>query len=387
MGWHVSDTWMAALSAPHTLRWLVSAVRGDQVLADNMEVSNVSLTASIDDDGTQITREFKCDVADAARELLTTDPMSPLAPWGQRLQVRAELSVGAAYAELIPVGEFRIEAPEGDAATATLQSNGTWLYGGQKISVTCRDMLQQLADETWTTPLQVGDDPANPGQPGTATSELGRVLAGTGLHLSPKVTSSVSIGWGLDYGATRLDSLLALAGEISAATAAWTDRTGAVALIDTAVGTGTEWTASPGEDVWVTWNLGADRQNIKNGVLVQTADDSSIYGIRGADWIKDGPLAWGGPFGRVPEVITNASVYSSAAAADYATQRLATIGKARTAQVVINEPTNPAKDVGDTQHIVTDDRTLTGQIIGIDIGSDATMRTTVRIPWEQVWIS
>lgn len=379
MGWHVSDTWMDALSAPHTLRWLVSSVRGDQVLADNMEVSDVTCSASLSDDATQITRELKCTVADATRELLSTDPMSPLAPWGQRLQVRAEMSVGDAFSELIPVGEFRIESVEGDAATAVLQRNGEWLYGGQEVQVTARDMLQQLADEAWTTPLQRIDG-------NTDVQELARILAGTGIPISPSMAFVHPPGWGLDFGSTRLDAALALAAR--ADRTLWIDRSGALDWIDPTGGTGTDWSASPGEDVWVSWTPGADRGHIKNGVLVQgNAGGETRYGSRGADWIRSGPLAWGGPFGRVPEVITSSTAGSSAKAAAEAKKALTSIGSARTAQVVVTEPANPAKDILDTQHIVTDDRTLTGLITGIDISGDATMKTTVSIPWEQVWIS
>lgn len=378
MGWHVSDTWMAALSAPHTLRWLVSSVRGDQVLADNMEVSGVTCSASLSDDATQITRELKCTAADATRELLSTDPMSPLAPWGQRLQVRAEISVGDAFSELIPVGEFRIESVEGDAATAVLQRNGEWLSGGQEVKVTGRDMLQQLADETWTTPLQRIDG-------NTDVRELARILAGTGIPISPSMATARFPGWGLDFGSTRLDAALTLADD--ADRTLWIDRSGALDWIDTTGGTGTEWSASPGEDVWVSWTPGADRGHIKNGVLVQGKNGGGKYGSRGADWIRSGPLAWGGPFGRVPEVISSSTAWSSAQAAAEAKKALAAIGSARTAQVVVTEPANPAKDILDTQHIVTDDRPLTGLITGIDISGDATMKTTVSIPWEQVWIS
>lgn len=378
MGWHVSDTWMDALSAPHTLRWLVSSIRGDQVLADNMEVSDVTCSASLSDDATQITRELKCNVTDATRELLSTNPMSPLAPWGQRVQVRAEISVGAAYSELIPVGEFRIESVEGDAATAVLQRNGSWLYGGQQVQVTARDMLQQLADEAWTTPLQRISG-------NTDVQELARILAGTGIPISPSMAFVRRPGWGVNFGSTRLDAALTLAD--AADRALWIDRSGALDWIDPKVGTGTGWSASPGEDVWVSWTPGADRGHIKNGVLVQGSTDAAQYGVRGADWIRSGPLAWGGPFGRVPEVISSSTALSSAQAAAEAKKTLAAIGAARTAQVVVTEPANPAKDVLDTQHIVTDDRTLTGLITGIDISGDATMKTTVSIPWEQVWIS
>lgn len=374
MGWPVSSTWMDALGAPHTLRWLISSVRGGTVLADNMAVQDVSCTATWD--GQQVVREFKATVVDASQELLYTDPLSPLAPWGQRLQVRAQLSVGAAYAELVPIGEFRIEESDGDIGAAILQSNGSWLFAGQQVTVTSRDMLQQLADEAWTTPLQRISG-------NTVTQELGRVLSGTGVRLSPSVNSTHQPGWGLEYGSTRLDSVLALAKAIDSVV--WTDRTGALALISPDTGTGVTWQYTPGSDVWVTWNPSATRQDVKNGVLVQSTDNDSTYAIRGAAWETSGPLRWGGPFGRVPEIVVDDRAYSSAGATTRAQTELAKLGKSRVAQVIVKAPSNPAVDVLDTAVIHASDRDMTGLIQAVDWGEE-TMKITVQVPWSQVWI-
>lgn len=381
MGWPVTDLWMQALSSPHALRWIVSAVRGGRVLAEDLDVQDVSCTETWD--GSQVTREFKATVIDSTQELMSTDPLSPLAPWGQRVQIRSELSIGASYAEVIPMGEYRIESTDGDQATATLQSSGVWLFGGQKLSVTCRDMLQQCADETWTVPVQRQTDAA--GNAPTVRAEMGRVLSGTGLPLSSHITTTATVPWGTDYGDTRLDALVALAGAAGDSMVLTMDRAGMVDLIDSTVGTGSTWTFAPADDVWVSWNPTADRGAVKNGVLVRGSGDDQ-YGVRGSAWLTSGPLVWGGPFGRVPETITDSTKYSNAAATAAAQERLATIGKARVAQVVVTAPTNPACAVLDAATIVTESRTMTGLIQSVDLGAQQ-MKVIVQIPWEQVWVS
>ena len=378
MGWPVTSTWSDALTSPHQIRWIVSSTLGDEVLADNLDTSDVSVSETWD--GSQITREFKGTVADATRAIMSADPSSPLAPWGQHVQVRAELSVGSAWAETIPVGEFRIESDDGDQAAATLQRNGAWLFAGQRLTVTCRDMLQQLADETWTVPVQ-RQVAAGGGDP-TVVSEMARVLSGTGLHLSPHVTTTATVPWSADYGETRLDSLLALTAAAGSQMVLAMDRAGMVDLIDSTAQTAT-WTFSPSSDVWVSWNPTADRTAVKNGVLVRGSSGDQ-YGVRGVAYLDSGPLRWGGPFGRVPEIVTDSTVYSNTAATAAAQTRLESIGKSRAAQVIVTAPSNPAASVLDTAVIVTEDRTMSGQIQAIDWAAD-TMKLSVQIPWEQVW--
>lgn len=372
MGWPVSDTWMDALSSPHTLRWLVSSVRDGELLADNLEVSGVSCTATWD--GSQVAREFRFTATDASRELLTVDPGSPLAPWGQRVRVRAELSAGSAWSETIPFGEFRIEEPDGDIGNAVLQRDGKWLFAGQSVQVTTRDMLQQLADTLWTTPVQriPGND---------ITAEIGRILAGTGVPRSPAATSSAQPDSKLDYGATRLDAMLALATSIKAV--CWCDQTGALALIP-ATGSTTSWEWTPSADTWVTWSPKASRQDVKNGTLVQSTTASGGV-VRGVAWETRGPLRWGGPFGQVAQVIDNASVWSTDSANRLAQAEQDKMTRTRTAQISVKAPSNPAAAVLDQAIIHTENRDLTGIIQAIDWGED-TMECTVNVPWSQLWV-
>lgn len=371
MGWPVPSTWADALSSPHSLRWLLSSTLGSTVLADNLSGDGVQVTESVDDG--QVTREIKATITDPENRLLTNDPGCALAPWGQQLAVRAELSVGAAWAQTIPVGRFRVEESEPDGGLQVLQSNGTWLPAGQQVAVTGRDMLQQLADETWTTAVA-------PVSGATVRAEMARVIAGTGLALSPTVTSTVKVTSAADYGSSKLDALITLAKV--AGSVVCCDRTGAVALIDSTTGTGQTWTFEPGSQVGVARVASMSRQDIHNGILVQGVDGDSRYGVRGSAWITSGPLRWGGPFGKIPKTISDQTIYSNSSATTRAQTELAKLTSTQTVAVKITSPANPAISVLDTATIPS--AGLSGLIQTVDIDSDS-MTLTVSIPWSQVW--
>jgi hypothetical protein len=372
MGWRVSDLWHQAITGPHTVRFHASSLRGHDVLADDLDVSDVTVTDEWD--GKQKIREFRATVTDPTRRLLSMDAASPLAPWGQRLRVSAELSVGDAWSEVCPVGDFRIEQVTGDQAVAVLQSNGSWAFGGQQVQVTCRDMLQQMADEKWTTTVRPSEGP-------TVDGEMGRILANTGLSYAGLFRGNISAK--LDYGDSRLDALLSIADACPGVL--WSDRNGRVAIIRT-TGMDEKWTFDPGADAWVTWTPTADRQGVANGVVVEGSSSDDRYPVRGAAWITDGPLAWGGPFGMIPTVVQDNTVYSSAGATRKAQDRLAKDTAAQVAQLTVTVPANPAIDAMDHAIIVTEDRTLYGLITKAEHTEESTV-LTVQIPWDQVWIS
>lgn len=371
MGWTVPAVWSDVLSSPHSLRWLLSSVLGSAVLADNLSGDGVQVTESVDDG--QITRELKATITDPENRLLSDDPGCALAPWGQQLVVRAELSVGAAWVQTIPVGRFRIEEPEPDGGLSILQSNGSWLPAGQQVAVTGRDMLQQLADETWTTAVA-------PQSGATVRAEMARVLSGTGLALSPSVTSAVTVTSKADYGSSKLDALVTLAK--LAGSVVCCDRAGAVSLVNATNGTGQTWTFDPGAQVGISRTVTMSRQSICNGVLVQGVDGDSRYGVRGSAWITSGPLRWGGPFGKIPKTISDQTIYSNTSATTRAQTELAKLTSTQTVTVKITAPANPAISVLDTASIPT--AGMSGLIQTVDIDGDA-MTLTVSIPWSQVW--
>lgn len=373
MGWPVDDTWRDSLTSPHSSDWTMAAIRSGAVLADGMEASSVTLVESVDD--RQITRELRATITDPDGTLLGDDTGAPLAPFGQQIRARHGLGVGAAWSQSIPAGDFRIEESERTGGTSTLLRNGTWLPGGQSVAVICRDMLQQLAGETWETV-------AAPKSGATVAAELARVIAGTGVRLASSVTSTVKVTAEADYGACRLDAVLTLAGLAGAVV--WCDRAGALALIDATAGTGTSWSFTPGEDVGVDRSPKMSRDGLHNGVIVKGSDGDDRYGVRGSAAITSGPLRWGGPFGRVPTTITDQTIHSNAAATARAQRERDALASSQTVTVTITAPDNPAVDCLDRAVIPTDAGTMSGLIRSIDRDGDG-MKLSVAVPWQEVW--
>ena len=374
MGWPVSDVWMAALASPHSLDWLVTTTRGGRVLAADLQVDQLSMTASWD--GYQITREVRADITDPDGTLLTADPESPLAPWGQQLVVRARLSTGAAWSHTIPVGTFRVEdaGPDG-AATMILLRDGTWVTGGQTLHPTGRDMLQQLADERWTNWVQphVQD----------VRRAWQRVVLGVDLHLG-RWTAPTPVPADMEWGSTKLDAAIELA-KLDGRTM-WCDRAGLLQLVSSTAGTGDTWTYRVGGDVAVSVTVQASRTGAVNGAAVHAeSTEEGRPEIWGAAYAQSGPLAWGGPFGRIPDVQTSKLVKTAADATTAAQRALTSLVGARMATVTVTAPANPAVDVLDTATITLPrGRSMSGLITRTDMDA-AHMTLTVQIPWEQVW--
>lgn len=376
MGWPVSDVWMAALASPHSLDWLVTATRGGRVLAADIQVDQLSLTASWD--GRQITREVRADITDPDGTLLTADPESPLAPWGQQMVVRARLSTGAAWSHIIPVGTFRVEdaGPDG-ASTMILLRDGTWVTGGQTLHPTGRDMLQQLADERWTSWVQPRAD--------TVRTAMDRVVTGVDIQLG-RWSSTTPVPPDMEWGSAKIDAAIELV-KLDGRTM-WCDRAGLLQLVSSAEGTGDTWTYRVGDDVAVSATVQASRTGVVNGAAVHAESDATDDGrpeIWGAAYARSGPLAWGGPFGRIPDVQTSKLVKDTAGATEAARDTLDSLTGARMATVTVTAPANPAVDVLDTATITLPrGRSMSGLITRTDMDA-AHMTLTVQIPWEQVW--
>lgn len=374
MGYPVSPLWNDALSSPHQLLWLATAVRGGKVLASDIQVDSLTLSASWD--GQQITREVKATISDPDSSLFTPDPLSPLAPWGQQLIVRAMLAVGDAWRQIIPIGVFRIEdsGPDG-SATMVLQSNGQWWTGGQTLQPTARDMLQQLADEKWTNWVQPHSQ--------TVRDAWARIVKGVDIRLG-RWSATTPVPSDMEWGSTKLDAALQLVA-IDGRTI-WCDRSGLLQLISSTAGTGTTWTYRVGTDVAVSWTPEASRTGLVNGAAVKAETDTgNRFEIWGAAYDRSGPLAWGGPFGRIPDISTSKMVHSTQFANTAAAKKLDALRGSRMANITIEAPANPAIDVLDTASVtLPGGDAMSGLITKVDI-DNGSMKLTVQVPWQKAW--
>nr|DAS05850.1 MAG TPA: protein of unknown function (DUF5047) [Caudoviricetes sp.] len=379
MGWPVDDTWEAIAASPHGITWLVTATRGTQTLSANMEVADATWTATWD--GNQVTSEWKGSICDPLMDLFTQDPLCALAPWGQQLHVRAAMEAGRTWHAACPIGVFRIEETSvSDGGVWILQGTSGWRQpgftdrfapSGQQLDTTGRDMLQQLADEKWVT----GKHPRNV----DVRQAMEHIVDGTGIRLGVWADDT-RIPADMDWGKDRLEAALTVAK--AAGKTLWCDRVGALQLVDDKTGRA-RWEFSPSDDVGVSWLPSATRDGVSNGAAVQAETNGSRTEIWGAAYDVSSPLAWGGPFGRVPDISTSPTAHAAVTANREAEDRLRTSMKARTATVHITAPVNPAIDVMDTA-VVTGGRVdMTGTITKISVSDH--MELDVSMPWEQVW--
>lgn len=379
MGWPVDDTWKAITASPHGITWLVTATRGNRTLSANMEVADATWTATWD--GSQVTSEWKGSICDPLQTLFTQDPLCALAPWGQRLHVRAAMEAGRTWQAACPIGVFRIEETSvSDGGVWILQGTSGWRQpgftdrfapSGQQLDTTGRDMLQQLADEKWVT----GKHPRNV----DVRQAMEHIVDGTGIRLGVWADDT-RIPADMDWGKDRLEAALTVAK--AAGKTLWCDRVGALQLVDDKAGHA-RWEFSPSDDVGVSWMPSASRDGVANGAAVQAETTGSRIEIWGAAYDESSPLSWGGPFGRIPDITTSSTAHATVTANREASDRLRAAMKARTVTVHVTAPVNPAIDVMDTAVIAGGQGDLTGTITKISL-SDR-MELDVSMPWEQVW--
>jgi len=191
------------------------------------------------------------------------------------------------------------------------------------------------------------------------------------------------------YDDSRIGALESLAGLVDAAP--WAGRDGSYTLLPTAAGT-PDWSvtvadpASPDDTgTLVSATTQVSRDALYNAVFVdgETADQSPV---RGTALQTSGPLAWGGPFGRVPYRQQNPLYQSNSSAQKGAVSTLARLVARRSVPLRVSCVTNPAVDPLDTVEIVTATRTMTGIVTSVSMPILAPrMSVIVAVPFGQVW--
>ena len=143
------------------------------------------------------------------------------------------------------------------------------------------------------------------------------------------------------------------------------------------------WEVSPSDDVGVSWLPSATRDGVSNAAAVQAETNGSRTEIWGAAYDVSSPLAWGGPFGRIPDISTSPTAHATVETDPHASASRRTRRNVRPAHGHITDPVNPAIDVMDTA-VVTGGRVdMTGTITKISVSDH--MELDVSMPWEQVW--
>lgn len=321
-------------------------------------------------------------VVDATGALLSSDLASPLAPFGQRVTVSAQVMVGSQVIEQIPMGTYRIDEPDEGEEQWWRYSNGVWVPSASVVTVKAVDLLDEVADNILMSDFVPS---------GTIYSDSLRLLDGL-LPMGPWAASGASPGG--TWADSRIAALAALADAVGRVPAM--SRVGAYLPRSLAVKGTPDWTPKLGDPgaVLAAFTRALSASGVYNAVLV-TGETDDQKPTRGVDYVKEGPLRWGGPFGRRVLKETNPLAKTDALATSFAVGRLANLLAKLTVPITVRCSANPALEVLDTLGITlptsggkdADARVLAGLVTRIELPLDgsADMTVTAAVPWRQVW--
>lgn len=224
----------------------------------------------------------------------TVEDTGGLSPWG----FDEPLSVGGSRirtvfecaGDVIPMGEWVISSNEPNE-TWRLGARGSvkWVQGGASIPVQASDLTQLLADDKFMSP-----EAPQPG--GTVFTELERLCAGV-LPVAFVGVDDKSVPKNMVYNEERINTVADLARMIGDYRV---NGDGLLEVFDPSRPSEPMWTIAPGEGgALVTVGRSQEREGLYNAVVAtgQTEDGNELraYAI-----LEDGPLRFGGPFGRKP---------------------------------------------------------------------------------------
>ena len=384
----VSSTWASLLGGSVSVKVSASVVLGSEVVLEDLPITGGTLRKSTD--GRQIQQSLDLQVVDEDGSLMA-GPTAPLMPFGQQVILRAGLADKAedeAYAEMLPMGVFGIDAPETQNEVPwRMYPNGAWLVSGGTVSLNASDPLAQVNREDFTTAER-------PAVSATVRSETVRLLQDR-LAVAPTwaagVADTTAVSRSVTYDTSRLTTLLNLAD--MAGGVPWVNRSGAYEVLkQVRQGVGV-WRCAVADindntgvsGAMVTWKPSVNRDALNNAVII-TSEDTNGNQLRGVAYETSGPLAWGGPFGQVPLVEENRLAKSNTQCQTFAVQRLAQLVAGRSVTVNVKCLPNFALDPLDTIELGIPNRTIYGLITSITYPLDQSlMEMDVSIPFTD-WV-
>jgi hypothetical protein len=270
--------------------------------------------------------------------IIPEDLTSWLTPYATYLNISMRVAVGD-FSEKVLRGSFKIVGVS-DPSDQTISLAGRLITLNSKVRL-------RLADAFAVT--QREDFPA-PGGPASLTSvwdELGRV---SGLALLRNVTDA-AISREVVYQQSRLTALFDLARILEGAP--YVNPAGQLTLQPDVWGAETE-PLLVGESGTITRVNPDDLtdEGIYNQVVVRSfAEDQTV--VLATAEVEDGPLRYGGPFGRIPYFASSEFVTTEVDAQAYADSLLPKVSSVRAAPYLIQCLPDPRREVGDVVPFTT----------------------------------
>lgn len=302
---------------------------------------------------------------DLGRSVVPEDLTSWLTPFASYLDVSYRVTVGT-FTEKVLRGRLKVVGVS-DPLERKIRFQDRQLTVGSSVKV-------KVADLFHVTDLERFEAPSAPPSLLSVWAELGRL---TGLPLNRSVADK-AIPRTITYEENRLDAVESLAallggvpfvtpaGELSIAPFEWAEPVVALQM-----GAGGTIARADADD------LSAD--GVFNKVVVRSWDDNQATILATAS-VLDGPLRWGGPFGRVPYFASSEFVKTQAQAQAYATELLPQVSSMGAVTYTIQCAADPRLEVWDVITFEKDGATYSGRIKKITLPHRGLMTLVVSVP-------
>lgn len=321
--------------------------------------------------------------------LTVADGDGSLAPWayddmlgagGSRLYLRYLMPQVGPTAE-VPLGWFRIVAPDTDETWRFHARGQAWVSTGATIRVDAQELTWQAKEETFLAPQA-------PAPGATVFGELRRLLDGVMPLGSTVGLTDRAVPAGLAYSLDRMDAVEDLAASVGAVhrMSEW----GLLDLVPQDPGAAV-WTIGPSDDdeqgVLIDVSRSQNAGDIKNAAVVEGATAGGVQ-IVGRAFEGTGPLRFGGPHGRIPERMSTPLMDTQAKADAAAASRLRSTIHGRRAVLPVTCLPHPGLQVHDVVTLETPAGDLFGpvQTVTLSGGADGVrpMKLGVSVDAEQL---
>lgn len=332
---NVSQAFLDSLDGSTKPRFKMDVWRDGVLLAEDVPFSDGSLTITA---GQAIRSRLTASITDTEGDLAPTRLDSPLAPYGSEVNVQAGLLLGQ-QVELVSLGWFPlVQADTEEMWTPYSRPDEPGriyrVTRGRTTPIEGADRSQLVSEDRF----QVATQPSKP----TVLAEIAYLLRGVIPWKAPNGFPDARVPKNVTYQDDRLAAVQTLADVVNAEFVIGPDGVGTLQL---SALTDPVWTV--GSFTKASMKRSLSRDGMYNGVIYrgQTSDQRVI---QGSAVITSGPLAWNGPFGRVPYFASSDFLDTQAKVNAAARTRLANLVAGRTQEVLVETKANFALETGDT---------------------------------------
>jgi hypothetical protein len=330
----VSDEFLAAIRASHTMIVQATAYRGGYVVPGGVNLPVIS--GSVRVDGSSGIRRTAEGVRIAAPDGRTQTLRDILDERTTELQISRGVVYTTGRIELAPVARVRINSIEDDLTEPGI------------VAVSGQDRAARVLDDKFLTPRG--------GTPGAKiTTQITALIQETlpNVAVWDDSGSTATVPKGIVWEQDRWDAISALAASISCVVYADPKGDFHIAPVTT-YDTPAAWTVDAGlAGVLIGGQRSRSREGVYNTVVATSSPTDGAAPVVGIaqDTSPSSPTRVGGPFGRVPRFYSSALLSTQAQAVN-AAKAILDQSLGRTSTIALTSMVNPALEAGDRINVV-----------------------------------